>query len=143
MCRLCNLAEENSEEPPDHVYPKNYDVSSYAMEVDATLSFYKQLYQSSNQNLYLKTIAADNDSSMSSLLKHRSVYPKGRLFYYCCIAHSFYISFIGSIHGEYRPISEGSCPFCRTADEKKIKVNIAVPSGLQSEFHLISDSEVQ
>ena len=79
MCRLCNLAEENSEEPPDHVCPKNYDGSSNAMEVDETLHLYKQLYQSSNQNLYLKSIAADDDSSMSSVLKHRSVYLKGRL----------------------------------------------------------------
>ena len=39
-----------------------------------------------------------------------------------------------------RPIiPEGSCPFCRTADDTLS----AVPPGLQSEFHVISDSEVQ
>ena len=42
----------------------------------------------------------------------------------------------------HRPIPEGSCPFCRTADETLSKVNIAVSLGLQSEFYLISDSEV-
>ena len=43
----------------------------------------------------------------------------------------------------HRPMPERSCPFCRTADETLFKVNIAVPPALQSEFHLISDSEVQ
>ena len=42
-----------------------------------------------------------------------------------------------------RPIPEGSCPFCSTADETLSKVNIVVPPGLQSKFHVMSDSEVQ
>ena len=42
-----------------------------------------------------------------------------------------------------RPIPEGSCPFCRTADEILSKVNIVVSPGLQSQFYVISDSEVQ
>ena len=79
MCRVCNSAEENGEEVPDHVCHKNYDGSSKAMEVDAALHLYKELYQSSNQNLYLKTIVADDNSSMRSLLKHRSIHPKGIL----------------------------------------------------------------
>ena len=73
MCRVCNSAEENGEEPPDHVCPKNYDWSSKAVEIDAALHLYKELYQSFNQNLYLTAIVAGDDSSMRSLLKHRSI----------------------------------------------------------------------
>ena len=47
MCRFCNLAEENGEEPPDHICPKNHDGSSKAMEVDTTLHLYRNLYISS------------------------------------------------------------------------------------------------
>ena len=49
------------------------------MEINAALHLYKDLYQNSNKNLYLKAIIADDDSSMRSLLKHKSLYPKGRL----------------------------------------------------------------
>ena len=54
MCRVCNSAEENSEDPPDHICAKNYDGSSKAIEADATLHLYKKLYQSSNQTIILK-----------------------------------------------------------------------------------------
>ena len=53
------------------------------------------------------------------------------------------LCFPKSVMKVYRPISEESCTFFRTADETLFKVNIAVPSSLQSELHLISDSEVQ
>ena len=43
----------------------------------------------------------------------------------------------------HRPIPDGSCPFCRTAEEILLKMNIEVSPGLQSEFHLIFDSDVQ
>ena len=43
----------------------------------------------------------------------------------------------------HRPIPDGSYPFCRTAEDILLKVNIANPPGLQSEFHLIFDSDVQ
>ena len=43
----------------------------------------------------------------------------------------------------HRPIPDESCPFCRTAEEILFKVNIVVPPGLQSEFNLIFDSDVQ
>ena len=79
MCRVCNLVEENGEESPDHVYPKNYDGISKVMEADATHHLYKRLYNSSNKNLYLKAIVANDDSSMRVLLKHRTLNPKGRL----------------------------------------------------------------
>ena len=79
MCRFFDSAEENGEKPPAHVYPKKYDGSSKAMEVDVALHLYKKLYQSSNQYLCLNAIVADNDSSMRSLLKYRSTHPKGRL----------------------------------------------------------------
>ena len=79
MCRVCSSAEKNGEEPSDHVYPKNYDGSSRAIETDAALHLYKELYQKSNKNLYLKAIVADDDTSMRLLLKHTSVYQKGRL----------------------------------------------------------------
>ena len=43
----------------------------------------------------------------------------------------------------HHPISDRSCPFCRTTEEILLKMNIVVPPGLQSEFHLIFDSDVQ
>ena len=52
----------------------------------------------------------------------------------------FFPNIVMKVH---RPIPDGSCPFCRTAEEILLKVNIAVPSGLQSEFHFIFDSDVQ
>ena len=78
--------------------------------------------------------------------------------YYRFISNRFNLSFTGSIHREYRcsgvfyprivmnvhlPMPDGSCPFCRTAEEMLLKANIDVPPGLESEFHLIFDSEVQ
>ena len=44
MCRVYSSAEENGEEPSDHVCPKNYDGSSKAMEADVSLHLYKELY---------------------------------------------------------------------------------------------------
>ena len=41
------------------------------------------------------------------------------------------------------PIPDESYTFCKTAEEILFKANIAVPPGLESEFHLIFDSEVQ
>ena len=75
-CRVCSSAEENDEEPSDHVCQKNYDGSSKAMETDTALHLYKELYQNLNNKLCLKSIVADDDSSMASLLKHKSVCPK-------------------------------------------------------------------
>ena len=43
----------------------------------------------------------------------------------------------------HRFIPGGSCPFCRTAEEILIKMNIVVPPGLQSELHLIFDLDMQ
>ena len=71
MCQICSLSEENGEEPPDHVWPNNYDGSSKAMEVDAALHLYKSIYELLNKNLYLKVIVVDDDSLMRVLLKHR------------------------------------------------------------------------
>ena len=79
MCRTCKLKEENGEEPPDHVYPKNYDGSSKTMEVDAALHLYKIIYITANKTLYVKAIVGDDDSSMRALLKHRRHNWKGRL----------------------------------------------------------------
>ena len=71
MCRVCSLAEENGEEPSDHICPKNYDGSSKAMEADSALHLYKALFQNSKKQLFLKAIVTDDDSSMRSLLKHQ------------------------------------------------------------------------
>ena len=54
MCRVCSSAEEHGEEPSDHVYPKNYDGSSKAMEADTAVHLYKELYQNSNKSYILK-----------------------------------------------------------------------------------------
>ena len=79
LCRLYSISEENGVEPPQHIYPHNYEGSSKVMEVDAALHLYKELHESSNKCLYLKVIAADDDSSMRALIKHTTTNPKGRL----------------------------------------------------------------
>ena len=79
MCRQCAVARENGEEPPEHVYPQNYEGSSKAMEADAALILYKDIYDKSDKKIHLKAVVADDDSSMRSLLKHRCNNPKGRL----------------------------------------------------------------
>ena len=79
MCRVFNLAEENGEEPPDHVCPKNYNSSSKAMEVDTDMHLYKEKYNSSKKRLYLNVVVADDESSMRALLRHRSLNPKWKL----------------------------------------------------------------
>ena len=52
----------------------------------------------------------------------------------------FFPSIVMNVH---LPMLDGSCPFCRTAEEILLKANIAVSPGLESEFHLILDSDVQ
>ena len=42
MCRVCSLAEENGEEPSNHICPKNYEDSSKVMETDSALHLYKE-----------------------------------------------------------------------------------------------------
>ena len=54
MCRVCSSAEEHGEEPSDHVCPKNYDATSNAMETDAALHLYKELYPNSNKHYISK-----------------------------------------------------------------------------------------
>ena len=49
------------------------------MEADAALTLYKDIYHKSDKKIYLKTVVADDDSSMRALLKHRCNNPKGRL----------------------------------------------------------------
>ena len=52
----------------------------------------------------------------------------------------FFPSIVMEVHCH---IPNGSHPFCRTAEKILLKVNIAVPPGLQSEFHFIFDSDMQ
>jgi len=79
ICRLCSIARENGEEPPEHVCPQNYEGSSKAMEADAALTLYKDIYNKSGKRIHLQAVVADDDSSMRALLKHRCNNPKGRL----------------------------------------------------------------
>ena len=66
----CSIARSTGEEPPIHVYLRNYDGSSKGMEVDAALDLYKTLYNSNDKKVVLKTIVVDDDSSMRVLLRH-------------------------------------------------------------------------
>ena len=47
MCRQCSIATENGEEPSEYVCPRNYDGSFKAMEADAALTLYKDIYNKS------------------------------------------------------------------------------------------------
>ena len=68
----------NGEKPYEDIYPKNYEDSSKAMETVVVLHLYKILLNSSDKmyssdkTLSLKTIVADDDSTMRALLQHES-----------------------------------------------------------------------
>ena len=42
-CRIYSCTEVHDEEPPDHVYRKNYEGLYKAMDVDAILHLYKEI----------------------------------------------------------------------------------------------------
>ena len=79
LCRVCSLVEPDNEEPPNYCCPKNYDGSSKAMEADAALQLYINLYQDSNKNIVLEAVVENDDSSSRDLLTHNANNPKGRL----------------------------------------------------------------
>ena len=80
MCIICSNAENIDEEPPDHICPRNYEGSSKAMEADAALHLYENMFYNSNKQLTLKAIVADDGSTMRALLCHTSIVNKrGRL----------------------------------------------------------------
>ena len=80
MCITCSKAENIGEESPNHIYPKNYEGSSKAMETDAVLHLYKSIVYNRNKQLTLKAIVADNESTMRALLRHTiTVNKRGRL----------------------------------------------------------------
>ena len=49
------------------------------MEVDATLQFYKTLFNDNDKTVILKAIVADDDSCMRVLLRHPDNNHKGKL----------------------------------------------------------------
>ena len=57
ICRQCSITKENGKEPPEHVYPQNYDGSSKAMEVDAALTLFKDIYNKSDKKIILKQLS--------------------------------------------------------------------------------------
>ena len=80
MCATCLDAEESNYEPKPHVCPRNYSSSSKAMELDAALEVYMNLYEQTNGTVAIGHVVADDDSSMRSYLRHRSpLYLKGNL----------------------------------------------------------------
>ena len=80
MCITYSKVKNIGEDPPDYIYPKNYEGSSKAMEVDAVLHLYKTMYYNSDGQLTLAAIVADDDSTMRSLLRRMSSEnKKGRL----------------------------------------------------------------
>ena len=68
ICRQCSKAEENGEEPPKYICPRNYNSSSKAMETDVALHLYKEIFETSNNILHLKANIVDGYSSMRVLL---------------------------------------------------------------------------
>ena len=78
ICTKCSIAESNGEEPPVHVYSRNYYGSSKGMEIDAALHLYKRIFIDNNKKDVLKAIVADDDSSVRVLLMHPSNNPKGK-----------------------------------------------------------------
>ena len=80
MCATCLEAENKNVDAKPHKCPKNYSGSSKAMEADAALEAYEDLYEMSEGTVVIGCIVADDDSSMKSFLKHQSPsHPKGHL----------------------------------------------------------------
>lgn len=78
-CRLCSYYEHQNKEPPDHDCPRNYTGSSKAMEPDAVLSLYDNMFYDSLKKIALRSIVSDDDSTMKALLKHPSNHKRGKL----------------------------------------------------------------
>ena len=49
ICRICSSAGKNDEDLPTHVYSKNYDGSSKAMDVYVALHLCKSLFINTNK----------------------------------------------------------------------------------------------
>lgn len=79
ICHICSCAKVHAENPPDHVYPKNYKGSSKAIETDVALRLYKNVYACTNKCLFIKAIVVDDGFSLSALLKYQCTNSKERL----------------------------------------------------------------
>ena len=71
MCATCLDSEESKNEPKSHVCPRQYTGSSKAMESDAALEAYENLFELKKGIVAINFIIAAEDSSMRSYLKHR------------------------------------------------------------------------
>ena len=78
-CQLCFSNEIQGNEPPPHDYPKNYTVSSKAIETNTVLSLYENLFNDSNKKIDLSHIISNDKSTMIDIIKHVSNHPKCRL----------------------------------------------------------------
>ena len=72
LCMTCHHAERKQETPKTHLCPKNYCASSKAMEADAALTLYLDLFESSDGTIALDYIVADDDCSMRAKLRHHT-----------------------------------------------------------------------
>ena len=80
MCATCLEGEDLQVNAKPHSCPRNYSGSSKAMEADAALEAYEELYEMSQGTTTIGWIIADDDSSMRSLLRHPTIHhPKGAL----------------------------------------------------------------
>ena len=79
-CAKCHYANKHNLPVKDHKCSINYEGSSGAMESKVALTLTERLFSESNGRIYIAQLVSDDDSSMRSLLLHKSVNPdKGRL----------------------------------------------------------------
>ena len=72
MYLACSKTQQIGEELPDHIYPKNYEGSSKAIEVDAALHLYRGIFKNSSKQLNMSAIVADETSTIRALLRYTS-----------------------------------------------------------------------
>ena len=78
-CAKCQKARKHNFPAPDHNCPLNYEGSSGAMESKVALDFTIQLYEKYGGKLFIEHMVTDDDSTIRSMLKHKSEREKGRL----------------------------------------------------------------
>ena len=80
MCLACSKVQQIDEESSDHIYPKNYEWSSKAMEADTALFLYTSMFYNPSKQLTMRTIVTDDDSTMRTLLRYTSkICKRGRM----------------------------------------------------------------
>ena len=78
-CTRCTIANKNNTTVRTHNCPVNHIGSSGSMEASMALELITNMSEKSNAKVYIKGVVSDDDSTMRSLLQHKSNHGKGNL----------------------------------------------------------------